>query len=94
MASVFLPTYSFWINGNDWYGSLGQARFYIQPVAEEDAPPDRLTVQFWRGPLTLELSDVLDTQTFPLGQEGEGLSDLAAWLETQAAHLNGSSDPA
>ena len=26
MEALFIPTLSFWENGNSWYGSLGQAR--------------------------------------------------------------------
>ena len=53
MSELFIPTLSFWENGNHWYGSLGQARFLIQPQE------DTLTVQLWRGPLTKELSEIL-----------------------------------
>ena len=80
MIELFIPTLSFWENGNHWYGSLGQARFLIQPQE------DTLTVQLWRGPLTKELSEILAEASFPLGQEG--LDQLTAWLSQQAAALN------
>ena len=81
MEEVFIPTLSFWENGNTWYGSLGQARFFLQP--QEGA----LTVQLWRGPLTKELSEILEERSFSLDQEG--LEQLAAWLKERARELNG-----
>ena len=80
MESVFIPTMSFWENKNSWYGSLGQARFFIQP--QEDA----LQVQLWRGPLTRELSEILEETAFPLTEDG--LERLAGWLNQRAASLN------
>ena len=73
MEALFIPTLSFWENGNSWYGSLGQARFFIQPQEGQ------LTVQLWRGPLTKELSEILAETAFPLSPEG---------LDKQAEVLN------
>ena len=80
MNELFIPTLSFWENGNSWYGSLGQARFFIQPQEGQ------LSVQLWRGPLTRELSELLAEAAFPISQEG--LDQLAAWLDQQAQALN------
>ena len=80
MESIFIPTLSFWENKNSWYGSLGQARFFIQPQEEI------LAVQLWQGPLNRELSPILAEISFPLTQEG--LSALTSWLTEQAASLN------
>lgn len=80
MEALFIPTLSFWENSNSWYGSLGQARFFIQPQE------DQLTVQLWRGPLTKELSEILAETAVPLSQEG--LDQLTAWLNQQAVKLN------
>ena len=80
MEALFIPTLSFWENGNSWYGSLGQARFFIQP---QDG---QLTIQLWRGPLTKELSEILAETAVPLSQEG--LDQLTAWLNQQAVILN------
>ena len=80
MSELFIPTRSFWENGNSWYGSLGQARFFIQ------TQEGNLTVQLWRGPLTKDLSEILDETTFPIGEEG--LEQLALWLTQRAAELN------
>ena len=86
MQPIELPTLLFWENGNTWYGSKGLARFYIRPERPEEGEAV-LHVQLWRGPLTLELSEILEDTTFPLGEEG--LNQLTAWLEERAAELNG-----
>ena len=80
MNELFIPTLSFWENGNSWYGSLGLARFFIQPQEGQ------LSVQLWRGPLTRELSELLAEAAFPISQEG--LDQLAAWLDQQAQAPN------
>ena len=85
MQPIELPTLLFWENGNTWYGSKGQARFFIRLERPEEGEAV-LKVQLWRGPLTLELSEVLTESAFPLGEEG--LARLTDWLEDQAARLN------
>ena len=86
-----IPTLLFWENGNCWYGSKGQARFFIRPVQEQpeegqEPKPPVLTAELWRGPLTKELSQILDTTSVPVSEEG--LARLTAWLEERAAELN------
>ena len=95
MDMPFIPTYSYWLNDNSWYGSLGLTRFFIKPAALDKADPDeplriQLSVQLWKGPLTLELSQVLATQDFPLLEASaeDDLNALARWLEEQAEKLN------
>ena len=95
MDMPFIPTYSYWFNDNSWYGSLGQARFFIKPTVLEKEDPDdpdepvriRLDVQLWKGPLTLELSQVLATQDFLLLEASaeDDLNAMARWLAEQAA---------
>ena len=85
MKPIELPTLLFWENGNTWYGSQGQARFFIRPEHPEEGEP-MLNVQLWRGPLTMELSQILAETAFPLGEEG--LIRLTSWLEERAAELN------
>ena len=80
MNQPFIPTLSFWENGNSWYGSLGQARFFIQPQGE------LLSVQLWRGPLSKELSEILEETSFSLSPEG--LAELTLWLAQKAQVLN------
>ena len=93
LPPIEIPTLLFWENGNTWYGSKGQARFFIQPVTHEAAPdtPDApshttLDIEFWRGPLTKALSHICSTASFPLS--GEGLEQTVQWLEEQAAIVN------
>ena len=85
MNSIEIPTLLFWENGNSWYGSLGDARFFIKPEVPDDGEEPQLTVQFWRGPLSMEMSEILSTAVFPVTEEG--LAQTAAWLEEQAAGL-------
>lgn len=86
MKQVELPTLLFWENGNSWYGSLGGARFFVKPEAPGGAEEMQLTVQIWRGPLEMALSEIHASAAFPLTEEG--LIQTAAWLEEQAAALN------
>lgn len=85
MTPIELPTLLFWENGNTWYGSKGQARFFIRPEQPEEGE-STLRVQLWRGPLTMALSEILAEAAFPLGEAG--LAQLTAWLEERAAELN------
>lgn len=82
MSHIELPTLLFWENGNSWYGSLGNTRFFVKPEAPEGAEEKQLTVRVWRGPLEMALSEILTTAAFPL--TGEGLNQTVAWLEDQA----------
>ena len=71
MQDIYIPTLLFWENGNSWYGSCGQARFFVRPVREkgeegQEAPPPRLEAELWRGLLTRELSEILERAAFPL----------------------------
>lgn len=85
LQPIELPTLLFWKNGNTWYGSKGQARFFIQPQKPEEGE-EVLQVQLWRGPLTMAMSEILSEAAFPLDEEG--LVQLTAWLEERAAELN------
>jgi len=93
LNDILIPTMLFWENGNTWYGSKGNARFYIQPVKHEPPEDDpegqahtTLDVELWRGPLTKALSEIIATASFPLSEEG--LIQTTAWLEERAAELN------
>ncbi len=86
MNTIEIPTLLFWENGNSWYGSLGNARFFIRPEAPEEAGEKHLSVQLWRGPLTMDLSEIIATAAFPVTEDG--LAQTTAWLEEQAAQIN------
>lgn len=83
MNSIDIPTLLFWENGNSWYGSQGGARFFIKPEPPGEGQEKQLAVQFWRGPLSMALSEILATASFPITEEG--LAQLSAWLEERAA---------
>ena len=86
MNKIEIPTLLFWENGNSWYGSLGNARFFIKPEVPEGTEEKQLTVRLWRGPLSMELSEIIASSAFPVSQEG--LSQASVWLEEQAEDLN------
>ena len=83
MDHIEIPTLLFCENGNSWYGSLGDTRFFIKPEAPE-GEDRRLSVQLWRGPLSMELSEIIATAAFPVTEEG--LAQTVSWLEERAVH--------
>ncbi len=85
MNTIEIPTLLFWENGNSWYGSLGSARFFIRPETSEKEEK-RLVVRLWKGPLAMDLSEIIATAGFPVTEEG--LAQAAAWLEERAAVMN------
>lgn len=86
MEKIEIPTLLFWENGNSFYGSLKNARFFLKPEAPE-GEEKQLTARVWRGPLSMELSEMIAEAAFPVTEEG--LSQTIAWLEERAAELNG-----
>ena len=89
LSPIEIPTMLFWENGNTWYGSKGEARFFIHPASHEDgegAAHAALDVELWKGPFSRALSQVLAEASFPLCEEG--LVQLTAGLEEPAAGLN------
>ena len=85
MNSIEIPTLLFWENGNSWYGSLGNARFFLKPETLE-GQGSQLSAQLWRGPLAMDQSESLAPAAVSVSEEG--LAQAAAWLEGQAAQLN------
>ena len=86
LTPIELPTLLFWENGNSWYGSKGMARFFIKPETPEGEDAPQLNVQLWKGPLCMELSEILATASSPISEEG--LRQTTDWLEEQAKTLN------
>lgn len=86
MSRIEIPTLLFWENSNHWYGSLGNTRFFIQPEVLEGAEKKRLSVQVWKGPLSMDLSEIIATAAFPVTDEG--LAQIATWLEERAAEIH------
>lgn len=85
MHHVEIPTLLFWENGNRWYGSLGNARFFIKPE-DPEGEEKRLSVQLWRGPLSMGLSEITASAAFPVTEEG--IAQATAWLEERAEEMN------
>lgn len=85
LKKIEIPTMLFWENGNSWYGSSGGGRFFIRPEAPEEGQEKRLKIQFWRGPLAMEFSEILAEAAFPIDEEGLLLA--VAWLEERALEL-------
>ena len=82
-----------WEDGSVWYGSKGDARFFIRPVRQEppEAQPEgetryTLDVEVWPGPLTKALSQITATNSFP--RTLEGMDQMVQWLEEQAEKDN------
>ena len=86
MNHIEIPTLLFWENGNSWYGSLGSTRFFIKPETPEGAEENQLSVQVWRGPLSMALSEIVAAAAFPVTEEG--IAQTTAWLEERAAEIN------
>lgn len=82
---IQLPTLLFFQNGNGWKGSSGLLRFHVEP-AEEREEGRMLPVCVWCGPFCRELSQIDDTASFPLSEEG--LTQLTAWLEDWSRRMN------
>ena len=90
LKPIMLPTMLFWENENTWYGSKGNARFFLQTQKVEDAPegqPGRIfRAEVWHGPFTKALSEIVAEETFPLTEEGR--EQMISWLEGQAEEMN------
>ncbi len=88
MSSLYLPTLSHWVLGNNWSGSLGRASYHITPRQREggDDSGSELFAEVWTGPLCYELSTPEITGIFPVTEEG--LEELRLWLEKQLTELD------
>ena len=75
---LFLPVLSHFENGNFWTASGGRMRYRVDPVKGEGEAPPSLTAQVWEGPWRLQDSEVEETVSFPMSQEG--LEELRAWV--------------
>ena len=81
LSPIEIPTMLFWENGNTWYGSKGEARFFIHPASHEDgegAAHAALDVELWKGPFSRALSQVLADASFPPLRGGPGPADRLA----------------
>lgn len=83
----YLTNLHSWINGNAFFGSLREMRFYVKPkaivdkVTGEPLPESSVTVSVWKGEYCMEESEILATHEFELTEEGR--EQVIDWLEEQ-----------
>ncbi len=88
MADIYIPTLLTFANNNIFTGSCGEMRFRIAPnivmatPKEVDLAASSMSVEIWRGEKCHELSEMEQTQTFPMSEEGR--QAMKAWLEENA----------
>ncbi len=84
MTDIFLPTLHAFENNNIFTGSSGKLRFRIAPRVimanpkEVDLSASSITAELWHGELCYELSQVEQSRTFPMSEEG--LREIKNWL--------------
>ena len=85
MVDIYIPTLLTFANDNIFTGSCGKMRFRIAPnivkatPKEVDMEASSMTVEIWRGEKCYELSEMEQTQTFPMSEEGR--LAMKQWLE-------------
>lgn len=67
---MYFPVLSHFVNGNPWSASLGRLRFRVRPTVDDTGTEGVLTCEVWEGPWAYEFSEVEETKTFPLTQQG------------------------
>ncbi len=82
---LFIPTLHTFAMNNVFTGSCGSFRFRIKPnivkktPKEVDMEASSITAEFWHGEFCYEKSEMEDSQTFPMTEQGR--ADMKAWLE-------------
>ncbi len=85
MKEVFLPTLHTFAMNNIFTGSCGAFRFRAAPkvimatAKEVDFEASSIFCEFWHGPYCYEKSQMEESQTFPMTEEGR--LAMKAWLE-------------
>ena len=85
MDSLFIPTLHTFAMDNKFTGSCGMFRFLIKPTIvkrtqkEVDMEASSITAEFWHGPFCYEKSEIEQSKTFPMSEEGR--QEMKAWLE-------------
>ena len=88
MADIYIPTLLTFANNNIFTGSCGTMRFRIAPSVVMATPKEvnmeesSMFVEIWRGEKCYDLSEMEQSQTFPMSEEGRGA--MKAWLEENA----------
>lgn len=74
MDEIYVPNCATFQNDNTFLGSFHGLRFKLTP----DVEAHTLQGELWHGPKCYELSDVEQTETFPITPEG--IAAATAWL--------------
>ena len=83
---LFIPTLHTFAMNNVFTGSCGLFRFRIQPnivkktPKEVDMEASSMTAEYWHGEFCYEKSEMEDSKTFPMSEEGR--ADMKHWLES------------
>ena len=82
---IYLPTLHSFAMQNIFTGSCGPLRFRIVPNVvkknskEVDMEQSSIAAEYWHGNLCYEKSQMEDSATFPMSEEGR--TELKKWLE-------------
>ena len=88
MVDIYIPTLLTFANNNIFTGSCGEMRFRIVPnivmatAKEVDMEASSMFAEIWRGEKCYELSEMEQSQTFSMSEEGR--EAMKAWLEENA----------
>ena len=88
MEELFLPTLHTFAMNNLFTGSYGMLRFRAKPnvimatAKEVDFEQSTIFVEYWHGLFCYEKSEMEDSGTFPLTEEGR--EALRSWLLEKA----------
>ena len=86
MVDIFIPTLHTFAMKNSFTGSCGAFRFRIVPNVVMRTPKEvnfeesSITAQYWHGPFCYEKSEIENTQTFPMSEQGR--LSMKQWLES------------
>ena len=86
MKEIFIPTLHSFAMTNAFTGSCGMLRFRITPnvvmatAKEVDFENSSITAEYWHGILCYEKSEMEDSQTFPMTEEGR--AEMKNWLQS------------
>ncbi len=84
MDDIYLPTLHTFAMDNIFTGSCGLFRFRIAPnivkktPKEVDMAASSITAEFWHGEYCYEKSQIEESQTFPMTEDGR--TAMKAWL--------------
>ena len=80
MKEVFIPTlHTFAMNNTFMLRYLMTPTVEMRTPKEVDMENSSITAQFWHGIYCYEKSEVEETKTFPMSEEGR--QEMKAWLE-------------